>query len=126
MGRQQKNAILQGMLQLNSKNVFRAFNAKDLSDPKVTKVLSKVLNTISLIKEKQDGRLKGHICTDGRPQRDLYKKSETTLPTMSTTKLLTTIAINAKKGQDVATADIASTHLNPQTCLMSSCKLMGI
>ena len=99
----------------------QAFNAQGLSDAKIGKALIKALNTISLIKEKRSGILKGRICADGQHQHDQYDKSKTTLPTISTPALMTTIAIDAKEKQGMATTDIISVYLNvlmPDNILM--------
>ena len=59
-------------------------------DPKTLTMKQKQaeLRALNLIKEKQDGRLKGRTVADGRPQRLLYEKSETTSPTVSTDALI--------------------------------------
>ena len=48
---------------------------------------------------------------DGRPQRLLYNKSETTSPTLSTDALMLSIMVDAHKGRDAATADVVGAYL---------------
>ena len=69
------------------------------------------LRALNLIKEKRDGRLKSRTVADGRPQRLLYDKSETTSPTVSTDALMLSIMVDAYEGRDVATADVVGAYL---------------
>ena len=71
----------------------------------------KSLRAISLIKEKRDGSLKGRTCADGRKQRKLYEKADTTSPTISNDALMLSILVDAHEGRDVATADVAGAFL---------------
>jgi hypothetical protein len=73
------------------------------------------LRVINLIKEKRSGKLKGRTCADGRPQRALYTKEETTSPTVSTDALMLSHIIVAKEGRDVATADVEGAYLHALT-----------
>ena len=65
-----------------------------------------------MIKEKRCGKIKGRTCADGRPQRDLYDKAETSSPTASSDAILLTLIIDAFERRDVATADVAGAYLN--------------
>ena len=69
------------------------------------------LRAINFIREKRDGRLKGRTVADGRPQRNLYEKSETASPTVATNVLMLSIVVDAHEGRDVATADVAGAYL---------------
>jgi Reverse transcriptase (RNA-dependent DNA polymerase)/Zinc knuckle len=70
------------------------------------------LRAINVIKEKRCGRIKGRTVADGRAQRDLYTKEETSSPTVSTDALMLSIMIDAKERRDVATADVAGAYLH--------------
>jgi hypothetical protein len=78
----------------------------------LTKVEKKgALRAINLIKEKRDGRLRGRTVADGRPQKDLYPKSETASPTVATDALMLTVMADAHENRDVGTADVAAAYL---------------
>jgi hypothetical protein len=64
------------------------------------------LRAISVIKEKRCGKIKGHTCADGRTQRDLHTKDETSSPTVSNDALVMSLLIDPKEHRDVATADV--------------------
>jgi hypothetical protein len=70
------------------------------------------LRAISVIKEKRCGKIKGRTVADGRSQRALYTKEETTLPTASTDALMMSVMIDAHECRDVATADVAGAYLH--------------
>jgi hypothetical protein len=48
---------------------------------------------------------------DARPQRALYKKHETTSPTLSSDALMFSIMVDAHEGRDFATADVTGAYL---------------
>lgn len=55
--------------------------------------------------------MKGRTVADGRPQRSLYEKWETSSPTVSTEALILSVIVDAHEKRDVATADIAGAYL---------------
>jgi hypothetical protein len=57
-------------------------------------------------------RIKGRMVANGRPQRKLYTKEETTSPTVSTDALMLPLLIDASERRDVATADVARAYLH--------------
>ena len=83
------------------------------------------MRVVNLIKHKRDGTIKGRTCADGRKQRDLYDKSQTTSPTVSSDALFLTIMIDAKEGRDVATADVAGAYLNADMDDLVVMRLVG-
>jgi len=93
--------------QLNDKSVFEAVDATELTG----KQKQDALRAINLIKEKKCGKLKGRTCADGRSQRGLYTKEQTTSPTISTDALMLSLIIDAFEGRDVATADVVGAYL---------------
>ena len=111
-GAKARAALLREAKQLNDKDAFQAFDAKSLNDAEKGNVLKTALRAVNLIKEKRDGSLKGRTCADGRPQRDLYEKSETSSPTVSNEALMLSLMIDSFEGRDVATADVAGAYLN--------------
>ena len=69
------------------------------------------LQVIDLIKEKRCGRIKGRSVVDGRGQRGSYEKIDTSSKALTLEAFITTIAIDAFEGRDVATADVAGAFL---------------
>ena len=65
-----------------------------------------------MIKEKCNGRQKGRSVADGRPQRQLYTKDETSSPSATPESVLLTALIDAVEDRHVAVADITGTYLN--------------
>ena len=65
-----------------------------------------VLEYLMFLKEKRSGKIKGRGCADGRKQRNLYSREESTSPTVSLESVFLTSVIDAKEGRDIATADI--------------------
>jgi hypothetical protein len=101
-------ALYQAFLQLHDLTVFKGQKATELSrDQKKA-----ALRAISVIKEKRCGRVKGRTVVDGRPQRTLYTKEETSSPTISTDALMMSILIDAWERREVAMADVAGAYLH--------------
>ena len=96
--------------QLEDRNVFTGVKSSELTKEQKYNAL----RSISLVKEKRTGKLKGRTCVDGRPQRSQYTKDQTTSPTISTDALMLSIMIDALEGRDVATADVAGAYLNAE------------
>ena len=72
----------------------------------------KALRIINLIKEKRDGRLKGRSVADGRPQRELYTKDETSSPTATPESVLLIALIDAVEDRHVVVVDVTGAYLN--------------
>ena len=103
-----RDAMRREFRQLDEKGVFEPILATDIG-PEVKK---QALRCINVIKEKRCGKIKGRTCADGRPQRNLYEKTETSSPTASSDAILLTLVIDALERRDVATADVAGAYLN--------------
>jgi Reverse transcriptase (RNA-dependent DNA polymerase) len=56
--------------------------------------------------------MKGCTVADGRPQRSLYTKEETTSPTVLTDALILSIMIDTKECCDIATANVDGAYLH--------------
>ena len=106
-GRAAEEALMREFAQFETLNVHEALDARLLT----AEQQKGALRAISLIKEKEDGFLKGRTVADGSVQRSLYDKSETASPTVATDALLLSIIIDAYKRRDVATADVAGAYL---------------
>ena len=103
-----REAMRQEFRQLDEKGVFDPVHATKLA-PEVRK---QALRCINVIKKKRCGKIKGRTCADGRPQRGLYDKMDTSSPTASSDAILLTVIVDALERRDVATADVAGAYLN--------------
>jgi hypothetical protein len=101
-------AIVQEFKQLDDKNAFKPRSKESLSVDE----RKRALRSITLVKEKRCGRIKGRTVADGRPQRDYIPQEESTSPTVSTEALMITIAIDAHERRDVATCDVEGAYLH--------------
>ena len=106
-GKAAEAALMKEFFQLEALDAYEALDASSLT--KEQKRLA--LRAINLIKEKRDGNLKGRTVADGRSQRSLYSKSETTSPTISMDALMLSILVDAYERRDVGIADIAGAYL---------------
>ena len=70
------------------------------------------LSSLLFLKEKQTGKIKGHACINGAPQRDYITKEEAPSPTVSTESTFITVAIAAKEMRKVRYYDIPSAFVN--------------
>ena len=64
-----------------------------------------------MIKEKRSGDIKARACANGRKQRRYLSKEEVASPTIQLESLIMSLIIDAKKGEDVAIADIVCIYL---------------
>ena len=106
-GKAAEDAMIAEFAQMEDLNVYEPVHAHLLTREQKRRAL----RAITLVKEKRCGRLKGRTVADGRSQRNLYSKSETASPTVSSDALMLTVMIDAHERRDVATADIAGAYL---------------
>jgi hypothetical protein len=106
-GEEAANAIITEFTQLHNKKVFEGRHFNDMT-PEEKKG---ALRAITVIKEKQCGKIKGRTVADGRSQCSLYEPQHTASPTVKTESLFLSCVINAIKGRDVATANIPGAFL---------------
>ena len=71
----------------------------------------KALNLLTMLKEKQDGRLKSRAVADGRKQRMYIKKEDVASPTVKLESLILSLLIDAHENRDVATVDVVGAYL---------------
>jgi hypothetical protein len=102
------DALFEEFAQLHDLGVFEPQQASKLSSPE----RRAALRAISVVKEKRCGRIKGRTVADGRPQRKLYTKDETSSPTVSTDALMLSLLIGAHERRDVAVADVTGAYLH--------------
>jgi hypothetical protein len=98
---------MQEFAQFETIHVYEALDSRFL----MAEQRKGALRVINLIKEKQNGTLRGRTVADGSVQRSLYDKSETASPTVASDALLLSIIIDAYEKRDVATADVVGAYL---------------
>jgi hypothetical protein len=101
-------AIVKECKQLDDKKVFKPRHIKDLTELE----RKRALRSITLVKEKKCGTIKGRTVADGRDQRDYVNRDDATSPTVSIEGLMICIAIDAKERRAVATADVEGAYLH--------------
>jgi hypothetical protein len=83
------------------------------------------LNTLTFIKRKRCGRVKARTCADGRPQRSLFQKWESSSPTVRTESVLTTSIIDAYKRRVVGVYDIPGAFLHAEQTDLTYIQMAG-
>jgi hypothetical protein len=115
------DALFEEFAQLHDLRVFLPQDVTELTrDEK-----RGALRTISVIKEKRCGKIKGRTVADGRRQRELYTKDEMSSPTVSTDALMLSLLIDATERRDVATADVAGAYLHAKMKDFTLLKMEG-
>ena len=71
----------------------------------------KILETIVLIEQKRDGRIKGRAVADGSKQRQYIGKEHAASPTMALESIILTSIIEAKEKREVAVVDIPNAFI---------------
>ena len=107
-GKRAVDAIFKEFAQLDDLKVFGL-----LKPSKLTRAQKRMaLRVIVLVKEKRCGKIKGCTVADGRPQRKIFTKDETTSPTVSLEGLLMSLMVDAKEERDITTADVGGAFLH--------------
>ena len=101
-------AIVKECKQLDKKDAFKPRNMKDLTSIE----RKQALRSITLVKEKRCGKIKGRTVANGHSQRDYILQEDSTSPTVSIEGLMISIAIDAREKRHVATADIEGAYLH--------------
>ena len=107
-GKVAEDEAIKEMKQQHDMEVFTPVHSRDMSREQKQQALSSLM----FLKEKSDGRIKGCACADGRPQRKLFTKEESTSPTVAIENVFLTATIDAFEGRDVATCDIPGAFLH--------------
>ena len=102
------NAIVSEYKQLDDKMAFKPRAVAQLTKME----RERALRSITLIKEKRCGKIKGRTVADGRGQRDYIPRDEVASPTVSIEALMISLAIDAKENRHVATADVEGAYLH--------------
>jgi hypothetical protein len=120
-GEKAEQALMQEFAQLEELGVFHAKNPKELTREQK----GEALRAINLITKKRDGRIKGRTVADGSMQKDMYEKSQTASPTISTDALLISLIVDAHEQRDVAVADVVAAYLKADMNDYTLLKFMG-
>ena len=102
------HTILGEFGQLDEKEFIKSANPDIL----LMKYRKKSLRVVTLIKEKQHGRVKVRACIDGSKHHPYITKEGSTSPILSTKELVTTLVIDAHKNRDIITTNILGAYLN--------------
>jgi hypothetical protein len=102
-----EEAVSKELMQLHMKETFEPQDVKTLTgDQKKS-----ALESLMFLKEKRDGTIKGKTRADGRKQREVSTKSDTTSPTVALESVLITATIDAFERRDVAIVDVPGAFL---------------
>ena len=102
------DAVVQECKQLDDKRAFKPRAIAHLTEME----RKRALRSITLVTRKRCGRIKGRTVADGRGQRDYIPRDDATSPTVSVEALMISLAIDAKEGRAVATADVEGAYLH--------------
>jgi hypothetical protein len=102
------DAIVSEYKQLDDKRAFKPRAVQELTRME----RERALRSITPVKEKRCGKIKGRTVADGRGQRDYIPRDEVASPTVSIEALMISLAIDAKEGRQVATADVEGAYLH--------------
>ena len=69
------------------------------------------MESLNLLEEKRDGRIKGRTCAVGSTQREHISKEKSTSPTAATEEIFITGVIESKEERDVMTLDMPTAFL---------------
>ena len=116
-----KKATIAELMQLHKRNVFQPVCRSSMTRQEVIGTL----NTLTFIKRNQCGRVKAHTCADGRPQKSLFQKWESSSPTVRTESVLTTSVIDAYEQRTVGVYDIPGAFLHAEQTDLTYIKMAG-
>ena len=102
------NAILDECRQLDKKDALHPMKFSDLTNQQV----QRALRSITMVKEKRCGKVKGRTVADGRSQKEYIEKDESASPAVSTEGLFISFLIDGIERRCTATCDIEGAYLN--------------
>ena len=88
-GQKAIDAVLAEFMQLNDQKVFKPVVPNSLNDNDKREAL----NLITMLKEKRNGKVKGHACADGRKQCRYIDKDKVSSPTVQLESLMLTLLV---------------------------------
>jgi hypothetical protein len=116
-----KKATIAELTQLHQMSVFQPINRLSMTRQE----LIGTMNTLTFIKRKRCGRIKARICADGRPQKSLFQKWESSSPTARTESVLINSVIDAYKQRVVGVYDIPGAFLHAGQTDLTYIKMTG-
>ena len=93
--------------QMHKRNAFEPIHVKDMSEQEKRKAQIGLM----LIEQKEGKPAKGRLVYNGKPTREWLSREDTSSPTVSQEGLHLTIAIDAKEGRDIMSADIPNAFI---------------
>jgi hypothetical protein len=116
-----KKATILELTQLHEMKVFQPVYRSSMTRQEIVGTL----NTLTFIKIKRCGRIKARTCADGRPQKSLYQKWESSSPTVRTESVLLTSMIDAYEERTVGVYDIPGAFLHAKQTDLTYVKMTG-
>jgi len=101
-------SLMKEFAQLEDLGVFLAKSSNKLAREQK----GEAHRAINLITKKRDGHIKSRTVADGSVQRDLYEKSQTASPTVSTDAILISLLVDAYEQRDAAVAYVVAAYLS--------------
>jgi hypothetical protein len=98
------------MSQLHDRHTFQPVHVSSLTE----RQRKEALGSLIFLKEKRCGRIKAKACADGRSQRLLYNKHETSSPTVKTESVILSAVQVAAERRTVVVTNIPLAFLNAQ------------
>jgi hypothetical protein len=106
-GKKGYDAAFGEMKQFHDCITFRPVNVNDLTPQE----RQHVLESLSFLVEKCDGKVKRHTSAKRSTQRGYINKEDAVSPTVATESIAITATINAKHGHDVMTIDVPNAFI---------------
>jgi len=107
-GQEAVQSLMKEFAQLEDLGVFLAKSSNKLAREQK----GEAHRAINLITKKRDGHIKSRTVADGSVQRDLYEKSQTASPTVSTDAILISLLVDAYEQRDAAVAYVVAAYLS--------------
>lgn len=125
-GKNAEKVLLKEFHQFKNMDVMEAVDPNSLTEQQK----NGALELIGVIQEKRDHtpevpHLKYRGCANGRKQRGLYTKEETSSPTNGVDAFLLTLMSDAMEGRDVAIADVVGAYLHAEMDDFVVVKIVG-
>jgi len=93
--------------QMHKKNSFEPIHVKDMTAAEKQKAQMGLM----LIEQKEGKQVKGRLVYNGKPTREWLSREDTSSPTVPQEGLHITLAIDAKEGRDVMSAEIPNAFI---------------
>ena len=105
-----QEAAVAEMKQLHGRECFKPIHINELDH----NARRKAMESLMLLTEKRDGRIKGRTVADGSKQRTWMSKDEAASPTVALESLFLTAIIDAKEHREVAVVDLPNAFIQTE------------